>query len=78
MPAEPDVVCLAGARRARKLRDQRKGLALVVQAEPDAVRVIVGNEDEGAELAVDPDLGEVIALEILEACKAAREASRRG
>jgi hypothetical protein len=69
--ADTQPVCLATARR---VREQRKGLALAITSEPGGVRVIV----DGTELAVDPDLGEVIGLEILAACKAAREARRGG
>lgn len=65
---------LPAFRRARELREQRKGLALAVQAEPNAVRIILGNEKDGAELGIDPDMAECIGLEILAASKAAREA----
>jgi len=74
MPA--DVVELDQARRAAVSRAERRGLALVIQAEPGAVRVLVGTEDDGVELGLTPELADSVADELRRAAADARRGGR--
>jgi hypothetical protein len=68
-PAEP--ISLADARRRREAKTERVRLALVVQAEPGAVRLLVGTTD-GVEFGLSPELADEIAEELARAAREAR------
>lgn len=73
MPAE--VVSLAQVRRERA-EESREALPLVVESEPGAVRVVIGDGDDEVELGLTPALAEAIGAELARAARAAR--GRRG
>ena len=66
-------ISLEAALQKRQARIERRGLALAIQSEPDVVRAIVGNADDGVELAMSPELAEEIAAELVRASAAARK-----
>lgn len=56
-------------------RAERERLPLVVQRVDDTVNIIVGNEADGAELWIDPDLADAVADEIKRCAASARARS---
>jgi hypothetical protein len=73
VPAE--VVNLARVRQERN-EESRDALPLVVESEPGAVRVVIGDGDDEVELGLTPALADAISAELARAARAAR--GRRG
>lgn len=71
-----ELTCLTTARRRSQARTERAKVPLVVQAEQDSVRLIIGNGEDGVELAFSPAVWAVIVSEILVACEAAKGRTR--
>jgi hypothetical protein len=69
VPAEP--VSLLDARRKRDAKIERQRLALVVQAEPGSVRLLIGTVD-GVEFGLSPELAESVAEDLARAAREAR------
>jgi hypothetical protein len=64
-------VSLLDARRKRQAKTERARRALVVQAEPGAVRLLIGTVD-GVEFGLSPELADAIAEDLARAAREAR------
>ena len=71
-------VCLATARRRAEVRRERALVAFALTSTPDSVRALVGDGRDQVDLEFSPDVWEMLALEVLDACRVAREAKARG
>ena len=77
-----NVLSLQRARCRRRVATEERlarrlpPLAIVIQAEQDAVRFLAGDEDDVVELGLTPEQAESIARDLLRAARAARVARK--
>jgi sarcosine oxidase gamma subunit len=76
MPGD-EPICLATARRRARVKRERDLVAFALTSTPDSVRALVGDGREQVDLEFSPDVWEMLAQEVLDACRAAREAKAR-